>query len=116
MKEIHGSAFFFEYVKSKASRIRTSKLFHAFGAIQKNHFASCLSLADSDECQTNNGGCEHRCINTNGSYQCACNKGYFLKDDKVKCEGAERLRKNFNTFYQATEFPKGILCNFEGDF
>ncbi|CAH3179455.1 unnamed protein product, partial [Porites evermanni] len=50
---------------------------------------SCLSLADIDECQTNNGGCQHSCINTNGSHQCACNKGYFLNVDKVKCEGGQ---------------------------
>ena len=78
-----------EYVKSKASRSHATKLFYTFGALEKNHFVSCLSLADIDECQTNNGGCQHRCINTNGSHQCACNKGHFLNADKVKCEGAQ---------------------------
>jgi len=54
-----------------------------------------LSLVDIDECQVNNGGCHHDCINTPGSRVCACNKGYFLAQDKVKCEGTLRS----NTIY-----------------
>lgn len=33
---------------------------------------NCL---DTNECMKNNGGCEQICINTPGSYQCACKDG-----------------------------------------
>jgi hypothetical protein len=32
--------------------------------------------ADIDECSENNGGCDHRCFNTPGSYLCSCQAGY----------------------------------------
>lgn len=41
-----------------------------------------------DECsRPNNGGCEQRCVNTLGSYKCACDPGYELASDKRRCEG-----------------------------
>ncbi|XP_078687224.1 uncharacterized protein LOC144919610 [Branchiostoma floridae x Branchiostoma belcheri] len=33
---------------------------------------------DIDECSKNNGGCEHDCVNTVGSYHCTCRTGYQL--------------------------------------
>ena len=45
-------------------------------------------ISDIDECQTNNGGCGDRCVNTAGSYHCECDKeGYTLSDDKHTCVG-----------------------------
>ena len=38
---------------------------------------------DVNECQMLNGGCEHHCINTNGSYVCKCNKGFFLDGNEI---------------------------------
>ncbi|KAK8374656.1 hypothetical protein O3P69_011708 [Scylla paramamosain] len=34
-----------------------------------------LALTDRDECQVNNGGCEHSCKNTVGSFMCCCSPG-----------------------------------------
>lgn len=46
-----------------------------------------------DECsRPNNGGCEQRCVNTLGSYKCACDPGYELAPDRRRCEG-EYLEK-----------------------
>uniref|UniRef100_A0A665TWD5 Growth arrest-specific 6 n=1 Tax=Echeneis naucrates TaxID=173247 RepID=A0A665TWD5_ECHNA len=33
---------------------------------------------DVDECSKKNGGCEHECNNTMGSYHCSCHQGYML--------------------------------------
>lgn len=44
--------------------------------------------AEVDECSwPDRGGCEQRCMNTLGSYQCACDPGYELAADKKTCEG-----------------------------
>ena len=32
---------------------------------------------DINECEHHNGGCEHECQNTLGSYMCRCDDGYF---------------------------------------
>lgn len=46
-----------------------------------------ISEIDVDECATNNGGCEHNCTNTLGSYTCSCNSSYSLAYDSLQCTG-----------------------------
>jgi hypothetical protein len=41
---------------------------------------------DVDECTLNNGGCEHYCDNTQGSFRCRCKAGFQLAEDKWSCE------------------------------
>lgn len=41
--------------------------------------------ADVDECKFNNGGCQHTCVNTMGSYECRCKEGFFLSDNQHTC-------------------------------
>ncbi|XP_075979435.1 uncharacterized protein LOC142978762 isoform X2 [Anticarsia gemmatalis] len=41
---------------------------------------------DVDECATNNGGCEQRCINDPGSFHCECSQPLTLANDGKKCE------------------------------
>ena len=46
-----------------------------------------LSL-DLNECSSvDDNSCEHECINTYGSYECACDHGYSLTDDQITCIG-----------------------------
>src|SRR4029434_10274252 len=48
----------------------------------------CLCPTEEDECsKPDNGGCEQRCVNTLGSFKCACDPGYELAPDKKSCEG-----------------------------
>lgn len=48
-----------------------------------------------DECsKPDNGRCEQRCVNTLGSYKCACDPGYELAADKRSCEGKHGERVN----------------------
>ena len=42
---------------------------------------------DVDECKVNNGACDHICVNKPGAFECKCNVGYELADDKKKCTG-----------------------------
>ena len=43
-------------------------------------------FVDFNECAVDNGGCEQKCTNTDGSYDCSCNEGYSLIDDR-NCDG-----------------------------
>ena len=43
--------------------------------------------ADVNECNTNNGGCQHNCVNTDGSYECRCRSGYRLSSNGRSCSG-----------------------------
>lgn len=47
----------------------------------------CLPVTDIDECQTRNGGCDHFCKNTVGSFDCSCKKGFKLLTDEKSCQG-----------------------------
>ena len=46
-------------------------------------------LIDIDECANSTLNiCEQRCINTEGSFMCACNNtGFQLNDDGITCSG-----------------------------
>lgn len=49
--------------------------------------------ADKDECSKENGGCQHECVNTFGSYSCQCRSGFVLHENKHDCKEGEK-----NTF------------------
>ncbi|XP_025950725.2 tolloid-like protein 2 isoform X2 [Dromaius novaehollandiae] len=49
----------------------------------KVHFFS-----DKDECSKDNGGCQHECINTFGSYVCHCRNGFLLHENGHDCKEA----------------------------
>ena len=40
---------------------------------------------DTDECLTDNEGCDHICVNTRGSFECLCNTSYILTADNKSC-------------------------------
>lgn len=46
-----------------------------------------LELSDIDECSDNSLLCSHTCVNTPGSANCACPKGYALQSDGKTCQG-----------------------------
>ena len=46
------------------------------------------NFIDIDECNLDNGGCEHLCLNTIGSYDCSCFIGYTLLPlNRHNCSG-----------------------------
>ncbi|EGT57861.1 hypothetical protein CAEBREN_01419 [Caenorhabditis brenneri] len=74
-------------------------------------------IADFDECQNNNAGCEHTCQNRLGSYICTCNPGYILAEDKHNCkEGSCFFEVNapagdINSPNYPNDYPKGQNCS-----
>ena len=38
-----------------------------------------------------NGGCEHTCSNSDGSYQCSCHSGYELVANLLNCDGTKDI-------------------------
>ena len=51
------------------------------------YHTAIFALLDVDECLEDNGGCDHFCINTQGSYKCECKQLFILANDKRKCLG-----------------------------
>ena len=53
----------------------------------------CLlfQLADVNECDTDNGGCDQVCVNTIASFSCECNTGYLLDSDGFSCSGNQKI-------------------------
>ncbi|XP_065201859.1 protein tolkin-like isoform X3 [Planococcus citri] len=54
-------------------------------SIHKSGFAAVF-FTDMDECAINNGGCQHECHNTVGSYECSCHNGFTLHSNKHDCK------------------------------
>ncbi|KAK6481949.1 tolloid-like protein 2 isoform X1 [Huso huso] len=79
------------YVKPDDVKSTSNKLWIKFvsdGSINKAGFAANF-FKEVDECsRPDNGGCEQRCVNTLGSYKCACDPGYELAPNKRSCEAA----------------------------
>ena len=46
-----------------------------------------ICYLDIDECSVYNGGCDHICTNTIGSYICSCDNGYTLDGNNLSCSG-----------------------------
>ena len=42
-------------------------------------------VTDLNECGLEPRPCNHRCINTLGSYRCHCEQGYLLEEDGKTC-------------------------------
>ena len=50
----------------------------------KNHLL-VYWVSDINECLSSSHDCEHRCINTEGSYYCECNDGFALGSNGRSC-------------------------------
>ena len=55
---------------------------------------------DINECLVNDGGCEQKCHNSEGSFSCSCNDGYAIAANGFDCTGIKIINYNYHeTFY-----------------
>ena len=51
----------------------------------------CLTLvllySDTNQCSTDNGGCDHNCTDLIPGHNCSCNAGFLLNSDERSCDG-----------------------------
>ncbi|KAK6493301.1 dorsal-ventral patterning tolloid-like protein 1 [Huso huso] len=106
------------YDKPEDIRSTSNKLWMKFisdGTVNKAGFAANF-FKEEDECaKPDNGGCEQRCVNTLGSYKCACDPGYELAPDKKSCEAAcggllTKLNGTITTPGWPKEYPPNKNC------
>ncbi|PVD37829.1 hypothetical protein C0Q70_00431 [Pomacea canaliculata] len=85
-QKLHGvfcGATFPAPVTSEGNTLRIE--FNSDNSVQKTGFVAEFRT-DKDECAINNGGCQHVCRNTVGSYQCACYNGFTLHENNHDCK------------------------------
>ncbi|ELU00391.1 hypothetical protein CAPTEDRAFT_221124 [Capitella teleta] len=70
-------------ITSEGNRLRIT--FNTDNTVQKTGFMVYF-FTDKDECAVNNGGCQHACKNTVGSYLCSCHNGFTLHENKHDCK------------------------------
>ncbi|XP_078690041.1 mucin-like protein [Branchiostoma floridae x Branchiostoma belcheri] len=65
---------------------------------------------DRDECAGAEGAvCQHECRNFLGGFDCVCNDGYSLADDRVSCTDVDECRYNLNNCSQLCENTDGAF-------
>ena len=63
---------------------------------------------DIDECLSDNHGCEHICVNTNGSYFCDCKDGLTLDSNGLTCSvSCGGILTGTNGTFQSPGWPYG---------
>uniref|UniRef100_A0A8D1Z4W2 Signal peptide, CUB and EGF-like domain-containing protein 2 n=1 Tax=Sus scrofa TaxID=9823 RepID=A0A8D1Z4W2_PIG len=72
--------------------------------------ARCLSVTDVDECQTRNGGCDHVCRNTAGSFDCSCRKGFKLLTDEKSCQDVDECSLERTCDHSCINRPGSFAC------
>uniref|UniRef100_A0A1B0G546 Metalloendopeptidase n=1 Tax=Glossina morsitans morsitans TaxID=37546 RepID=A0A1B0G546_GLOMM len=68
---------------------------------------------DNDECSNRNGGCEHMCQNTFGSFECLCRDGFILHGNGRNCTETD-CKFNITTPYgriSSLNYPGNYTSN-----
>ncbi|GCB68137.1 hypothetical protein scyTo_0012236, partial [Scyliorhinus torazame] len=74
-----------EVITSQYNNMRIE--FKSDNTVSKKGFKAHF-FSDKDECSKDNGGCQHECVNTFGSYTCQCRSGFMLHENKHDCKEA----------------------------
>ena len=71
-------------------------------------FFFIMIIIDINECDVYNGGCQHNCTNSDGSYSCSCNDGYTLDVDDEGCSRKLNYMYNYSRF-RIIIFKHGLM-------
>ena len=65
-----------------------------------------VCFADIDECIVSSPGCDHECVNIDGSFYCSCLSGYMLQQNGTNCSGNAHVQNIhlFSAFILDTYF------------
>uniref|UniRef100_A0A672MQD3 Signal peptide, CUB and EGF-like domain-containing protein 2 n=1 Tax=Sinocyclocheilus grahami TaxID=75366 RepID=A0A672MQD3_SINGR len=69
-----------------------------------------LCLSDIDECELHNGGCDHYCRNTIGSFECNCRKGFKLLTDERSCQDIDECFFERTCDHTCVNSPGSFQC------
>ncbi|NP_001084377.1 tolloid-like protein 2 precursor [Xenopus laevis] len=82
-----------EVITSQGNTVRIE--FKSDNTVSKKGFKANF-FSDKDECSKDNGGCQHDCVNTFGSYICQCKNGFILHENGHDCKEAGCEQKLLN--------------------
>ena len=105
----------FSFLSSSFNFIRKKFRMVSARNSKKKYLICVVFLTDINECQNNNGGCDQKCLNSVGSYQCDCFKGYKYDKQTNRCNGKSllfcNLKKIFSFIFQSfAKFKGKYLC------
>lgn len=91
-------------ITSVSNKMRV--VFKTDSTVQKTGFAAKF-ITDRDECAVDNGGCQHICKNTIGSYECLCHSGFTLHENKFDCKesGCQYDVSAHESVFKSPNFP-----------
>lgn len=87
MRESEGAGSGLPVILAVKERVILYPCFSPAFSITFDFSLFCPVSPDIDECRLNNGGCDHICRNTVGSFECSCKKGYKLLINERNCQG-----------------------------
>ena len=78
----------------------------------------CLLLwhVDIDECSSANQRCSHECMNTIGSFQCICPRGFKVDSDKVTCVDVNECDVSTTCEHSCYNTPGSHTCGCKTGF
>ncbi|XP_056323116.1 bone morphogenetic protein 1b isoform X1 [Danio aesculapii] len=84
--KLHGKFCGTEKPEAITSQLNSMSVeFKSDNTVSKKGFKAQF-FSDMDECSRENGGCQHECVNTFGSYSCQCRSGFVLHSNKHDCK------------------------------
>ncbi|VDO30582.1 unnamed protein product [Brugia timori] len=92
--------------KTLVSHFNTALLlFISDSSVQKEGFHINF-VKEINECKSDSHGCEHRCVNKIGGYECKCNIGYSLRSDGKTCQSTcGGIIKASNGTFHSPNYP-----------
>ena len=82
-----------------------------------NESSKKYNCENINECENDNGGCDHTCVDTVGSYACNCENGYSLDSDDHSCTNVnECLVNNAGCKNKCIDTPGSFKCSCDSGF